>query len=85
MQLINIIHQENPHIREVQQENKELKKSLEDHQRVLEHIMTKYREHTQKQIYSTNINFKEVYDINKNEVNINFIDILIIILMLHCF
>lgn len=67
-QLINIIHQENPHIREIQQENKELRQCLEDHQRVLEHIMTKYREHTQQKIFTTKINLKEIYDGNKNEL-----------------
>lgn len=56
-QLIQIIHQENPHIREIQQENRQLKACLEDHQHVLELIMQKYREHTQKQIKETKIDF----------------------------
>lgn len=60
-QLITIIHQENPQIREIQQENRLLKAALEDHQHTLEHIMTKYREHTQSKILNTKVNFVEVF------------------------
>ncbi|XP_035790696.1 FGFR1 oncogene partner 2 homolog [Anopheles albimanus] len=60
-QLITIIHQENPQIREIQQENRLLKAALEDHQRALEHIMSKYREHTQAKILNTKVNFVEAY------------------------
>jgi len=56
-QLLQIIHQENPQIREIQQENRQLKACLEDHQHVLELIMQKYREHTQQQIKETKIDF----------------------------
>lgn len=59
-QLIQIIHQENPQIREIQQENRQLKACLEDHQHVLEIVMQKYREHTQKQIKETKIDFTSV-------------------------
>lgn len=60
-QLITIIHQENPHIREIQQENRLLKAALEDHQHALEHIMSKYREHTQSKILNTKMNFVEAF------------------------
>lgn len=57
-QLIANIQKENRHLREIQQENRELKLALEDYQCTLEHIMTKYREHTQEQIYKSRIDFK---------------------------
>lgn len=60
-QLITIIHQENPQIREIQQENRLLKAALEDHQHALEHIMSKYREHTQAKILNTKVNFVEAF------------------------
>lgn len=60
-QLITIIHQENPQIREIQQENRLLKAALEDHQHALEHIMSKYREHTQSKILNTKVNFVEAF------------------------
>lgn len=40
--------QENSQIRELQQENKELRESLEEHQTALELIMSKYREQITK-------------------------------------
>lgn len=61
-QLITIIHQENPQIREIQQENRLLKAALEDHQHALEHIMSKYREHTQSKILNTKVNFVEAFN-----------------------
>lgn len=44
-------------MREIQQENRELRAALEDYHITLEHIMSKYREHTSNQIYKTRINF----------------------------
>lgn len=67
-QLINMIHQENPHIREMQQENRELRACLEDHQRALEMIMTKYREHTQNLVIKTRVTIGDVMDTQKNEI-----------------
>lgn len=61
-QLIANIQKENRHLREIQQENRELKSALEDYQYTLEHIMTKYREHTDKQIYKSRIDFKVTYE-----------------------
>ncbi|XP_060530946.1 FGFR1 oncogene partner 2 homolog [Cylas formicarius] len=61
-QLIANIQKENRHLREIQQENKELKSALEDYQHAIEHIMTKYREHTQEQVYKSHIDFKSFQD-----------------------
>lgn len=44
IQLIAGIQREVKHLQEVQAENKELKKALEDHQHALELIMSKYRQ-----------------------------------------
>ena len=60
-QLIANIQKENRHLREIQQENRELKSALEDYQCALEHIMTKYRQHTHKRIYQSTIDFKVRY------------------------
>ncbi|XP_017763599.1 PREDICTED: FGFR1 oncogene partner 2 homolog isoform X2 [Eufriesea mexicana] len=46
IQLIAGIHGEIKHLQELQAENKELKKALEDHHHALELIMSKYRQHT---------------------------------------
>lgn len=75
MQLITIIHQENPQIREIQQENKQLRASLEDHQRALELVMAKYREHTQKKILNSKINFNELCNTKNSEVGMPEINI----------
>lgn len=56
-QLVTAINAEHPHIREIQMENRELRSCLQDHQRALEHIMSKYREHTQKKILNSQIQF----------------------------
>ncbi|XP_026476393.1 FGFR1 oncogene partner 2 homolog [Ctenocephalides felis] len=58
--LIAGIQQENRYIREIQQENRELRAALEDHQHALEHIMTKYRQHTTYQMRKTKIDFSLV-------------------------
>lgn len=49
------IAQENRQIRELQQENKELCLSLEEHQSALELIMQKYREQIMKLIQSNRV------------------------------
>ena len=49
------IQQENRHIRQLQHENKELRAALEEHQNVLELIMSKYREHMSCLVNSTKI------------------------------
>jgi len=47
------IQQENRHIRQLQHENKELRAALEEHQKALELIMSKYRKQTSSLIKST--------------------------------
>jgi len=54
-QLVLGIQQENRHIRQLQHENKELRAALEEHQNVLELIMSKYREHMSCLVNSTKI------------------------------
>lgn len=68
LQLIAQIHQENPQIREIQQENRQLKVCLEDHQHALEHIMQKYREHTQKKIKETKLDFTSTQNTEQVEI-----------------
>ncbi|EFA01821.1 FGFR1 oncogene partner 2 homolog [Tribolium castaneum] len=67
-QLIANIQKENRHLREIQQENRELRAALEDYQTTLEHIMTKYREHTTEEIYKTRIDFKALQDKQYDEI-----------------
>lgn len=64
--MIHVIHQENPQIREIQSENRQLKASIEEHQRAIELIMTKYREHTQRQIRETKLDFERLVKANEN-------------------
>lgn len=66
--MITTIHQENPQIREMQQENRQLKVSIEEHQRAIELIMSKYRQHTQRQIQDTKLNFERMA---KKHINSN--------------
>lgn len=56
-EMINAINQEHPHMRDIQMQNRELRSCLQDYQRALEHIMSKYREHTQKKILNSKITF----------------------------
>ncbi|XP_037049969.1 FGFR1 oncogene partner 2 homolog [Bradysia coprophila] len=56
-QLVKTINNEYPHIREIQMENRELRACLNDHQRALEHIMTKFRQHTQHTVLNTKFDF----------------------------
>lgn len=55
-------------MREIQQENRELRAALEEHQTALEHIMTKYRQHTTEQIYNSRIDLKTVNNEKYNEI-----------------
>lgn len=64
--MIHVIHQENPQIREIQSENRQLKASIEEHQRTLELIMTKYRQQTQRQIKDTKLDFEKLVKANEN-------------------
>lgn len=67
-QLIANIQKENRHLREIQQENRELRAALEEHQTALEHIMSKYRQHTTQQIYKSHVNFLALQSNKYNEV-----------------
>lgn len=69
--MIHTIHQENPQIREIQQENRQLKASIEEHQRAIELIMSKYRQHTQKQIEETKVNFEAIVKANNDSSNVS--------------
>lgn len=42
-------------------ENIRLRVSLEDHQRALEHIMSKYREHSQLALKNSKLNLQELF------------------------
>lgn len=59
--MIHQINQENPQLREMHTENMRLRVSLEDHQRALEHIMSKYREHTQLALTNSKLNLQELF------------------------
>lgn len=81
--MIHTIHQENPQIREIQQENRQLKASIEEHQRAIELIMTKYRQHTQRQIEDTKLDFEMMKanegtnvskNLHKNHQNCQFLN-----------
>ena len=62
---------EHPDVRDVQIENRELRMCLQDYQRALEHIMTKYREHTQKKILNSKINFNyKLFDEQQIDVKV---------------
>lgn len=67
-QLIANIQKENRHLREIQQENRELRAALQEHQTALEHIMTKYRQHTSQKIYESTINFNSIEDQRCSEI-----------------
>eukprot|EP00095_Tigriopus_kingsejongensis_P005274 maker-scaffold464_size163657-snap-gene-0.35 protein:Tk05274 transcript:maker-scaffold464_size163657-snap-gene-0.35-mRNA-1 annotation:"myb-like protein x-like" len=54
-QLVLGIQQENRHIRQLQQENKELRAALEEHQNAIELIMSKYRQHVNLLVHTTQI------------------------------
>ncbi|KAJ6648910.1 FGFR1 oncogene partner 2 like, partial [Pseudolycoriella hygida] len=51
------IQKKYPHIQEIQHENRELRACLQDYQRTMEHVMTKYREHTQQKITNSKFTF----------------------------
>lgn len=67
-EMIARLNSQKPNIREIRQENRELKACLEDHQHALEAIMHKYREHIQHKVLNSQINFKEQY--NEHLMNI---------------
>ncbi|XP_017779261.1 PREDICTED: FGFR1 oncogene partner 2 homolog [Nicrophorus vespilloides] len=66
--LVAYIHMENRNLMEIKVENIELRNALEEHQIALEHIMTKYRLHTNQQIYRSTIDFSLLNDQKYNEI-----------------
>ncbi|KAG4080720.1 hypothetical protein HA402_013250 [Bradysia odoriphaga] len=67
------IQKKYPHIQEIQHENRELRACLQDYQRAMEHVMTKYREHTQQKILDSKFTFttKAVTEDNSKHEQIN--------------
>ncbi|XP_015126309.1 FGFR1 oncogene partner 2 homolog [Diachasma alloeum] len=61
-ELISSIQQETRHLREIQAENKELKTALEDYQKALELIMSKYRQQTSALMKNCKTNFSSLYN-----------------------
>lgn len=72
-QMVHAINQEHPHLRDIQIQNRELRACLQDYQRALEHIMTKYREHTQKKILNSQVSFTYLSQ-NDSRFNNKYID-----------
>lgn len=67
-QLIANIQKENRHLKEIQQENRELRAALEEYHTTLQHVMSKYREHTSEEIYKSKINFKAMQEKKYSEI-----------------
>ncbi|KAF6215994.1 hypothetical protein GE061_000331 [Apolygus lucorum] len=59
--LVAGIKQENRHLRDLQQENRELKAALEEQQNALELIMTKYRQQMTKLVNNSKLDFPKLY------------------------
>ena len=66
--LIASIERESRLMRDVQRENGELRAALEDHRRALELIMSKYRQHTEKRIWESRIDFTNAINEKQQEV-----------------
>lgn len=75
--LIASIERESRLMRDVQRENGELRAALEDHRRALELIMSKYRQHTDKRIWESRIDFTKA--LNEKQQEVCFIHIFILI------
>uniref|UniRef100_A0A0A9XYV0 FGFR1 oncogene partner 2 n=1 Tax=Lygus hesperus TaxID=30085 RepID=A0A0A9XYV0_LYGHE len=59
--LVAGIKQENRHLRDLQQENRELKAALEEQQNALELIMTKYRQQMTKLVNNSKLDLPKLY------------------------
>uniref|UniRef100_A0A2A4J923 FGFR1 oncogene partner 2 homolog n=1 Tax=Heliothis virescens TaxID=7102 RepID=A0A2A4J923_HELVI len=66
--LIASIERESRLMRDVQRENGELRAALEDHRRALELIMSKYRQHTEKRIWESRIDFSNAINEKQQEL-----------------
>lgn len=75
--LIASIERESRLMRDVQRENGELRAALEDHRRALELIMSKYRQHTEKRIWESRIDFTSAINEKQQEVNGNFLQVVL--------
>lgn len=71
--LIASIERESRLMRDVQRENGELRAALEDHRRALELIMSKYRQHTEKRIWESRIDFTNAINEKQQDVCIYLI------------
>ncbi|XP_041972791.1 FGFR1 oncogene partner 2 homolog [Aricia agestis] len=67
-ELIASIERESRLMRDVQRENNELRAALEDHRKALELIMSKYRQHTEKKIWESRIDFTAAINEKQNEL-----------------
>ncbi|XP_073966667.1 FGFR1 oncogene partner 2 homolog [Choristoneura fumiferana] len=66
--LIASIERESRLMRDVQRENGELRAALEDHRRALELIMSKYRQHTEKRVWESRIDFTAAVNEKQQEL-----------------
>ncbi|CAH0669224.1 unnamed protein product [Spodoptera exigua] len=66
--LIGSIERESRLMRDVQRENGELRAALEDHRRALELIMSKYRQHTEKRVWESRIDFTNAINEKQQEL-----------------
>lgn len=76
-ELIASIERESRLMRDVQRENGELRAALEDHRRALELIMSKYRQHTEKRIWESRIDFTSAINEKQQEVTFIIIELII--------
>ena len=67
----DIIYQDDSQIRELQLENRELKACIDDHQKVIELVMHKYREKTNDKIAETKLDFERLAKLHENAKVIN--------------
>ncbi|XP_039746365.1 FGFR1 oncogene partner 2 homolog [Pararge aegeria] len=67
-ELIASMERESRLMRDVQRENGELRAALEDHRKALELIMSKYRQHTEKRIWESQIDFTAAINEKQQEL-----------------
>lgn len=67
-ELVASMERESRLMRDVQRENGELRAALEDHRKALELIMSKYRQHTEKRIWESRIDFTAAVNEKQQEV-----------------
>ncbi|CAH0721525.1 unnamed protein product, partial [Brenthis ino] len=67
-ELIASMERESRLMRDVQRENGELRAALEDHRQALEFIMSKYRQHTEKRVWESRIDFTAAINEKQQEL-----------------